>query len=131
MLLSTMSSAPEYDSVAEAKQALSDRGVPPQLVNGLFESSQQAAAKLVVEYNLNGEIRTEAVARQLMIGFVEIAIEFAERGTWNSVKSGIKRLAEDMDEKPIENASPIVGRLATRYQEMSRLMGEMVESDRG
>jgi hypothetical protein len=47
---------PEFESIAEARQALDDLNVPAILINDLLEASQRAAVELIDEYDVGCEV---------------------------------------------------------------------------
>jgi hypothetical protein len=115
-------SSPWYDSVAEARQALDDRGVSPVTINELFKASQNAAVSLVSEYGVGDEVDPEIVARWLMISACESSVQFIDNDVWESPQEDVERLVDDMD----RSAATLVGGTEIRNRDMAVLFNAML-----
>jgi len=120
----------QFESTSEAEEALAeDYEIAQAVIDELFGSVQEAAEAIVSKYSIEDEVDIALVEEYLKIGFCENLVLFLDEGVLES-QEDVHELVEKVRDDPLENATTVSGRVATRHHDLMRL-SEAILADSG
>jgi len=118
-----------FKSTNEAQEALAeDYEIAQAVIDELFHSVQEAAQSIVSKYSVEDEVDTELVEEYLKIGFCESLVLFLDEGALEG-EEDVYELVEKIRNDPVENATTVSGRVATRHHDLM-VLSEAILADK-
>ena len=118
---------PKFDSSENGRDTLATvHGISCALIDELFRAIDEAAPKLLQEYGVEDEVGTDVVREYLKIAFCEDIAWMAEQGVWDGDED-VERIVNEIHEYAGANTTMMVGRVASRHQDMMLLSGAIIQ----
>ena len=123
---------PQFESSEAEKEALvTGYEISRELVDELFDAIEEGSDSLIAEYDLEKEVDVRVVEEYLKIAFTEDVGLFIDDGVWGDPNDDMQRVIDDMDDYSRVNLQMMVGRVASRHEDMVDLSGAILQDAHG